>query len=164
MSLKQEIWKYVKLIIAGIAAGLLLRFVLQICVVSGSSMYPTLEDTNKFVGINTIFTKLERGDIVTIDMTSKGYGARELLVKRIIAVPGDHIKIVNRSVYLNDELLEEDYINPDYKYQAMGVVEYKLKDNQYFVMGDNRGNSTDSRFFGPVDKNDILLEYFFPLF
>ena len=164
MSLQQEIWKYVKLILIGIVAGLILRFVLQICVVSGLSMYPTLEDADTFIGINRIFTILERGDIVTVDMSAKGYGTNDLLVKRIIAIPGDHIKIVNHDVYLNDELLKENYINENYDYQVTGVIDYKLKDDQYFVMGDNRGNSTDSRFFGPVNKNDILLEYLFPLF
>ena len=158
MSLTDVIKKYAKLIALGVFIGLIMRMVISLCIVNGSSMYPTLNNGDIFIGLNTSLTRLERGDIVTIDMSEEGYG-QDIYVKRIIGIPGDKIKVVNR----NGELLEEDYVNKVYEYEASGVVEYTLKDDEYFVLGDNRGNSTDSRMFGPVKRDSIKLEYFLPL-
>lgn len=126
--------------------------------VDGSSMYPTLENgDNLWVDkISYRFGEPKRFDIVIFD-----YDEDTTFVKRIIGLPGETVRIdLMGNIYINDQILEEDYgyevINPDNLGRASQNI--LLGDDEYFVLGDNRNNSRDSRWadVGNVKKEDII--------
>lgn len=106
---------------------------------------------------------LDRGDIVTIDAKGmEGYTHEENLIKRIVGLPGETIKIADGNVYINGVLLDEsDYLPEGTKTyvgaegQARGYQEITLGPDEYYCMGDNRGGSNDSRRMGPFKKEKI---------
>lgn len=130
-------------------------------IVDGDSMEPTLRSKQ------IIFTKnseFERGDIVTSnvpDEVTRQYPDKAgiLLIKRVIGVPGDEIKITKDGIFINGELLKEEYVPSNFKsftYKEGGKNELTLDENEYYLVGDNREVSYDSRTFGPVQKESIL--------
>ena len=137
---------------------LISHFLFQSIQVMGPSMYPTLQDTN-FYWVNRIaYEKKDPrpGDIVAIrDPSGSGYD-----VKRIIAVPTESVYISHGKVYINGKLLHEMYLppkEPTFAYDLESEDEFFcLGSDQFFVMGDNRGNSCDSRSFGPISRGAIL--------
>ena len=133
--------------------------------VDGHSMMPTLNNNSILVEINDDLFHLKRGDIVTFDQEGKSY------VKRIIGLPGETVEFSNSSVKINGEVIEESYVSYDYigltteeKEQRKKVTvtysayKYILDEDEYFVMGDNRNASYDSRIFGPITENKIKMK------
>ena len=119
---------------------------------------------NKFV---YRFTEPERGDIALFENQQSG---ADPLIKRVVGLPGDRLALRDGDVYINGAPLEEPYLKRDAckpgrpKTCSFGPV--TVPQGHYFMMGDNRANSLDSRFFGPVPKDDILgeaLVRFWPL-
>ncbi len=149
-----------EIIIALVLVWLILTFVAQNSTVYGSSMAPTLENgemllMNKFI---YRFTEPQRGDIIVFTYEDPIQG-EEYLIKRVIGLPGDTIEIMDGMVYINGTAYDES------KYLEMstdikGDVEYPflVPENSYFVLGDNRANSKDSRFseVGAVPKEQIV--------
>ncbi len=133
------------------------HFLLQSVTVVGRSMVPTLFDSQRYL-LNRWVYRLRapaRSDIVVIrDPSDNGFS-----VKRVIATPGDSVYLKNGSVYLNGCKLIEPYLAPhtptftDSKYSDQLILCGK---NQYFLLGDNRLNSVDSRTYGPVPRRNIL--------
>ena len=136
--------------------------------VSGSSMKPTIQDGERTISTN--LKQLEYGDIVYVDTTEEFYGHK--LIKRLIGMPGDTLTFTKSTVSRNGVLLEEPYLKdtPDYTMfydtclygeKENGVLTFTLGEDQYFVMGDNRNHSSDSRHIeiGPVSKKQILGTY-----
>lgn len=118
--------------------------------VNGASMNNTLQNGDLMVGRQYIFDKPDYEDIIIFKAPSG-----DDYIKRVIGLPGDSIKIENNIVYRNGNPIKEDYIKkPE---QVINVKETKLPDNKYFVMGDNRDNSVDSRYteVGLVDMSKI---------
>ena len=141
-----------------LAIMLISTFAFRHSVVEGSSMETTLFGGDHLL-VSDLFYEPERGDIIICDDKSKGlFGIDAPIVKRVIALEGDTVRIdIYGLVYVNDILLEEDYLDPDMKV-AMRDEEYVLTvpEGQVFVLGDNRFYSKDSDEFGPIDEDSIL--------
>lgn len=112
--------------------------------VSGPSMNPTLKGKEIMI-LNKIDNNYKRYDIVVLH-TEHGE-----IIKRVIALPGETIQCKDNKIYVNSRKIEEDY--------GMGttsdIAKVELKDDEYFVLGDNRENSMDSRYYGPINKKNI---------
>jgi signal peptidase I len=147
-------------VMAGMAYGcfqLSQRYVLQSIQVAGRSMAPTLADSSRYL-LNRLvyhFREPKPSDIVVLqDPEDKGYA-----VKRIVAKPGDSVYVNGGQIFVNGKPLKEPYLAPQTKtfagpkYSAQFWV---CGQHQYFVLGDNRNNSTDSRVYGAVPQENIL--------
>ena len=133
------------------------RFVLQTVQVQGQSMVPTLHDADCYFLNRWIYHlhRPQRGDVVVIKDPSDGVYA----VKRIIASSGDSIYLKAGQVYLNGRKLNEPYLAPRTPTYTLSCINEELilcGQDQYFVLGDNRSNSFDSRMYGPVPRENIL--------
>jgi signal peptidase I len=135
-----------------------IQYAVQTVHVLGSSMFPTLHDNDLLVA-SKISYKLhapQRGDIIVFKPPDE---ASRDFIKRIIALPGERIRIVNGVVYINDQVLREPYLPEKWTYNnnwpASGQDQIMGTD-EYFVMGDNRNHSSDSRTFGPITLQSIL--------
>src|ERR1035438_7203265 len=141
------------LLVSVAASVLIITFLYQPVRVEGTSMLPRLEDhdrlfINKFV---YRITAIERGDIVVFHYPrdpEKSY------IKRVIALPGDRLRVDRGLVWLNGKPLPERYVPEEYK-DSRSMTEIVIPDGSYFMMGDHRSISSDSREFGPVDPDLI---------
>lgn len=125
--------------------------------VQGSSMYPTLFNSDFYWldRVAYLYRDPKPGDIVALkDPSGHGFD-----VKRIIAIPDESIYVRNGKVYVNEKLYREPYLPQKlltFAYEKNENEMWCLAPNQFFVMGDNRGNSCDSRTFGPIKRSAIL--------
>lgn len=158
------------LVFALMIAALVVVFIVQPVKVEGTSMLPRLHDGERIFVNKLIYydeyrwaPKIERGDIVVFwypNDPTKSY------IKRVIGLPGETVEVREGTVYINGAVLEEKYLDPQENSSptSQGAVLVKL--NYYFVMGDNRDNSSDSRIWGLVPKKYIygkaLLRYWPP--
>jgi len=130
-------------------------FIFEPVIVDGNSMQDTLQDRElMFVTkFDYIFGAPESGDVIICKYpnSTKNY------VKRLIGLPGDTIEIVDHVVYRNGEALDETYLTPtkNDNRNTANMSAIVLGDDQYFVMGDNRDNSNDSRYIGTLTRNQI---------
>lgn len=132
------------------------RFVVTAVVIQGRSMMPTLKDGERYY-LNRwryMFTKPERGDIVVI----RDPGHDDFAVKRVIAKPLDWVNLKNGVLFVNGRRLDEPYLDKGSRTDAPDLKEkwIQLGQNQYYVLGDNRANSEDSRYYGMVQFKNIL--------
>jgi signal peptidase I len=124
--------------------------------IPNSSMEPTLEIGDRLVANAKAYNQAgpARYDLVVFKYPEK---ESILYIKRVLGLPGEKIEIIGHIVYVNDHPLNEPYakyIDPDSQYDHYGP--YLLTQGKYFVMGDNRDNSQDSRFWGPVDRSKFV--------
>jgi signal peptidase I len=151
----------VLLVAFALVFGLVRPFIVQTFYIPSESMIPTLEVgdrifVNKFV---YRFSEPERGDIVVFKSTE---GRDDDLIKRVIALPGDHVALYEGELYVNFERLDEPYVKYPYTQATFGnsLGALTVPEGQILVLGDNRTNSRDSRFFGPVSMDSIEGEAF----
>ncbi len=135
---------------------LITRYVLTVGEVEGASMLPALQPGERYL-INRIIYQIREpqpGDIV--ELTLKG--ADDFSVKRIIAFPGDVVQFKGGHVYVNGKVHSEPYLPEGVitEGKALGSNIFKVADNSYFVMGDNRPVSVDSRVFGAVQRHQLV--------
>lgn len=144
------------IIISLLVITIIILFSFRTVLVDGSSMLPTLHDHERLI-ITNLFYNVEKGDIVVVD---KNNAYKEPLIKRVIATEGDKIKIEysTGNVYVNDKLLNEDYIYEKINIQNIPDLEVTVAKDCVFVMGDNRNNSGDSRdsSIGLINKKNLL--------
>ena len=149
-------WIIYILIIVGLAY-LIITFVGQRTQVSGSSMETTLSDGDQLIvdKISYRFRDPKRFDIVVFPYQ---YEENTYYIKRIIGLPGETVQIIDGYVYINGTQLDEHYGNEVMKDAGMAAEPVTLGDDEYFVLGDNRNNSQDSRAenVGVIHRDDLL--------
>jgi signal peptidase I len=138
--------------------GFVRPFVVEAFYIPSESMVPTLRVgdrvlVNKFI---YRFTEPQRGDIVVFESVE---GGREDLIKRVVGVPGDEISVRRGRLFVNGEPERERYVNKKYP-DSSSSAPTTVPEGHVFVMGDNRANSRDSRYFGAVPKKKIEGEAF----
>ena len=175
-TLLEDILGFIKVfVVSAIVILLFVNFVAHPVRVDGRSMYPTLKDGEfGFTNVGgVLFNGVERGDIVVVTMEENCQKTH--WVKRVIGMPGDTVSCVNDIVFINGKVLDEtQYIDPDYRQSCVDKFGYfnkvpnadntdvqdfeevKLGDDEYYVMGDNRPYSKDSRYVGPVKKSQLF--------
>ena len=124
-------------------------------IVEGSSMHPNFA-TGQLIIVNRVpyyFGAPERGDVVVLHNPRN---VEEDYIKRVIGLPGDTVKIVRGAVYINGVELIEPYIAAENVCTTLCDGEWTLASDEYFVLGDNRRNSTDSHVFGPIKQTLII--------
>ena len=139
---------------AAVYATLLLTFVGQIARVDGLSMEPTLADHDRLVVNKWVYRVSEPrpGDIV---MLYYPVDPEKSFVKRVIAREGDEVRIASGKVYVNGVALHDEFVPPEYRsFEDFGPQ--VVPQGYYFVMGDHRNGSSDSRHWGPVPKKYIV--------
>ena len=176
--LLQEILSWVKAFAVAIVLALLIRaFIMEPVRVDGPSMKDTLVQDERLIveKVSYLFADPEPGDIVVLEMnTAGGFWERFIpflgkrtaeldLIKRVVGAPGDVMEIRNGQVYRNGEALQESYAR-GLTYPAQVSFPLTVPSGQYFVLGDNRQNSSDSRYFGCVDRKRIRGRAVFRIF
>ena len=194
----KEVLEWVYCIVIAVTLALLIRYFIGTpTIVKQTSMFPTLKEGQRLILNRTAktFHKIpERGEIITFEAPSKKQGVlgvkaiynsepqglfkkfgyyvlevgKDSYIKRTIGLPGEKVSIKDGKVYINDEELKEDYLQPNVTTEARNpyLTEFTVPDGYIFAMGDNRANSTDCREFGciPIEKvESIVWIRFWPL-
>ena len=148
----------ISIIITVVLTILFNTFIASFTMVSGNSMEPTFEDNDILIA-EKLTKSFERFDIVIAK------NENVFLIKRIIGLPGETIQIVNNDIYINGTKLD-DVITVDMEYSGIASEAITLGEDEYFVMGDNRSISIDSRdeSIGPISKDEICGHVIFRLF
>ena len=117
------------------------EFIIFKVYIPSESMYPTIKKQDQLFVLKMYeLDNLKRGDIIVFESEE----LNELLIKRLIGLPGDEISIENGKVTINGEVIKENYVkNNDFNYTG----KFKVPDDKYFFLGDNRSNSKDSRYW-----------------
>jgi signal peptidase I len=141
------------LLISAAASVLIIMFLYQPVRVEGTSMLPRLEDRDRLFINKFVYhvSAIERDDVVVFHYPrdpEKSY------IKRVIALPGDRLRIDRGQVWVNGKALDESYVPDEYR-DSRSMAEMVVPDGFYFMMGDHRSISSDSREFGPVDRSLI---------
>ena len=159
-----------EILLLAVGLYLVITFAIQTVHVIGYSMLPTLNNNDYLIAtkVDLRFTTPSRGDIVIL---KDPFDSSQDFVKRVIALPGERLKITDGHVYINGQLLDEPYLPkndpwvtsnnwPTDVANSDGAV---IPPGHYFVMGDNRNHSSDSRVFGPIGLNQIESRAWFRL-
>jgi signal peptidase I len=155
--LLSETWDVLEIILIALAVALFIRyFIAQPFLVSGASMEPDFHDRNFLIvdEVSYRFRAPARGEVIVFKYPGN---TKEYFIKRIIGLPGETLTVNGNVVTIDTKngplVLTEPYIAPDGRNLAAKTV--TLDDHSYFVMGDNRGNSFDSRSWGTLDEKYI---------
>jgi len=138
------------ILIAAILAILIHTFLFAVVVVSGPSMEPTLHNNERLI-LNKIvydFSEPQRGDIIVFHANKQ-----DDYIKRVIGLPNEKVEFKDNKLYINDQLIEEDYLINTRTDDVSPVV---VPEGTIYVLGDNRLNSTDSRILGPISLDQVV--------
>ncbi|MDQ0362941.1 signal peptidase I [Breznakia pachnodae] len=171
-NIKIEILDFIRLIlICFVFSFLCIKFVFRPVTVEGNSMYPTLIDQER--GFSNVFSTyvsdIKRFEVVVVNYEPND----DRWVKRVVGLPGEKVEYKNNKLYINDEFVEEDFFDEAYVNEKTNNGQiifsrdygpYQLGDDEYFLVGDNRIVSYDSREVGPFKKEDIVSKYVLVLY
>ena len=164
---KEELIDLIKtLLVSVVSVYLLTTFIAKPVRVNGDSMYPQVKHDQ--IGFSMVFNKnqIERFDVVVVYIEE----TEKYLVKRVIGLPNETIRYEDSKLYVNGELIEEAFLDEDYvssqseQMDFTGDLEVVLGEDEYFLLGDNRPYSRDSRYYGSFSKHDIVSKGLFVLF
>lgn len=150
--------EWILVIVGALIVALVIKtFLFQAFYIPSESMEPTLVDRDRVV-VNKLSYRLHdvnRGDLVVFDRPpNEPVTDIEELIKRVIGLPGETVEARDGSIYIDGQGLNEPYLDPETFTHAFGPI--TVPADHVFVMGDNRGNSRDSRVFGPIDQDLIV--------
>src|SRR3954453_900387 len=140
------------LLVSVFLAILVILFLYQPVKVEGTSMMPALVDQER-IFINKFVYRLGMGDISRGDMVVFWFpmDPTKSYIKRVIGVPGDTVEVDNGTVIVNNQRLDESYVLSEYR-DRQSMAPFKVQPDEFFVMGDHRSSSNDSRSWGPVPR------------
>ena len=148
----QEILSWILTFAVAIALALVIRtFIFEPVRVDGHSMDYTLANNEYMIvtKYDYLLGEPERFDVIICHYPERG---RTNFVKRLVGLPGDTVSMLNGTLYVNGEAIDEPYITNKANYNMQA---YTLKDDEYFVLGDNRSSSNDSHIIGPISREQI---------
>lgn len=143
-----------------LSAIVVFTYILHVGFISSGSMEPALMTHDVTVSSRIIISPIKCGDIISFKRENG-----DIYGKRVIGVAGDEVMIIGGHVYINGEKLEEAYIASDVKTHAGETVIFDVPENSFFVLGDNREDSYDSRFWEEpyVKREDVISRYLFSI-
>lgn len=156
------VWELIKIVAISLAIIIPVRyFLIQPFYVKGASMEPNFYDKEYLIvdEITYRFDQPQRGDIIVFRYPKD---PQEFFIKRVIGLPGESIQLKNGQVIIYNKehsdgfALAENYLASSVQTNGLTEDKIDLGDNQFYVLGDNRNESKDSRYFGPVDKSFII--------
>jgi signal peptidase I len=150
------VWEVAEVfLVALIAVAAIKYFLIQPFIVNGASMEPTFYNGDYLLvdEVSYHFEQASRGDVIVFKSPQD---PSIYFIKRVIGLPGETVEVDNSVVRINGKVLGEEYVPQGILGDWTGHVTFKLTDQQYFVLGDNRLNSFDSRYWGPLNKSAII--------
>ena len=151
MKIIKEVIPYVVIVVVVV---LIRTFIITPVRVDGDSMKNTLK--NGDILLLYKLSSINRFDIIVLDEEKDN----EKIIKRVIGMPGETIAIKKGKIYINDKVIDDEYAYGE----TSDYNKVTLRDNEYFILGDNRLISKDSRYFGPIKENEIKGKIVFRLF
>lgn len=151
MKVIKEVIPYIVIVVVVV---LIRTFIITPVRVDGDSMKNTLK--NGDILLLYKLSSINRFDIIVLDEEKDN----EKIIKRVIGMPGETVAIKNGKIYINDKVIDDEYAYG----QTSDYNKVTLKDDEYFILGDNRLISKDSRYFGPIKDNEIKGKIVFRLF
>ena len=162
--------EWVAVVVGALAVALLIKaFLLQAFYIPSESMTDTLNVDDRVLVSKLSYRigDVDRGDIIVFEKPPAAPGSITDFIKRVVALPGETITFVDGDVFIDGQLLNEPYLDSDTRANAGTIVSEgctntpaadrcTLAEGWYFVLGDNRDNSTDSRSFGPIEQDAII--------
>lgn len=156
--IKSVILWIVEIVLVILAAYLIIEYAVEKTTMMGISMNTTLNDGDKIIINKVAYLKKDpkRYDVIVFNQNKSGHGYYN--IKRVIGLPGETIEIIKGYIYINGEKLEEEIKVEPMNIAGLAEEEIILEENEFFVLGDNRNSSEDSRFanIGTIVKSDII--------
>ena len=154
---RNELGLWIESCIAGVLVGLIAINIMPTTTIIGESMSPTIKSRDSLIVNKLAYVKSEpsRGDVIVFGVNLKTKSReKKNLVKRVIGLPNEHLVIKDGAVYVDGAILKEPYLDSNY---TEGNIDVVIQENNYFVMGDNRGASSDSRnaLVGTIEEDNI---------
>ena len=161
------LWEVVSTLLFIVAVTALFDMAIPRSLVDGHSMEPTFFGDDRLVvsRVHYLLGQPQRGDILVFNSLKPSELKRGvMLIKRVIGTPGDTVELRDQKIHINGEALDEPYIKDENCRRRCQDNSWRLAENEYFMMGDNRNNSNDSRSFGPVPLPKIVGRVIFRYF